>query len=281
MPLIQVNDRAVEYVLEGSGEPVVFSSPTWWPLDAWLLSGFPQLRDSHSVLTFNHRGIGASAATESAYTNDSMAEDTLVLMDALVVREPAHVVGFANGCSVALRMAARWPDRVRSLVLAAAGAGAPASASRVGREKAEIDRMGYREFIRHHALNDDFAFSPEHYRRYPERAQSLANALWDHQGPEEQYLKHVEARVGYSTLDLAREVRRPSLVLCGQEDDVARGTSTPMRFAGELARALAAGKLELLPGIRHMTFWEEPDVAWAEVQAFWATLSRDPRPETV
>jgi 3-oxoadipate enol-lactonase len=268
MAVVNVGGRTVEYLLEGAGELVVFSSPTWWPLDAWLLSGVPRLRASHRLLAFNHRGIGASQATPGPYTNDSLAEDMLALMDALDVRQPADVIGFANGCSVALRAAARWPQRVRSLVLAAAGAGAPASASRVAHEKAEIDRLGYREFIRHHALNDDFAFSPEHYRRHPDRGQALADALWEHQGPEEEYLKHVEARVGYSTLDLAREVRQPCLVLCGEEDNVARGTSTPVRFAGELAAGLPKGQLKLLPGIRHMTFWEDPDLAWAEVHAF-------------
>lgn len=272
MALIELDGRQVEYILEGSGEMVVFSSPTWWPLDAWLISGFPQLRASHRLLAFNHRGIGASYGTDSRYTNDSMAEDTVGLMEALHLDAGTHVIGFANGCSVALRLAARWPDRVRSVVLAAAGAGAPASGSRASHEKAEIERMGYREFIRHHALNDDFAFSPEHYRRYPERAEALADALWEHQGPESEYLKHVEARVGYSTVDLAREVSRPCLVLCGSEDDVARGVSTPVRFSSELAAALPNTELKLLPGIRHMTFWEEPDLAWAAVKDFLARL---------
>jgi len=42
----------------------------------------------------------------------------------------------------------------------------------------------------------------------------------------------------------------------------------PVRFAGELAAGLPSGKLKLLRGIRHMTFWEDPDLAWSEVQAF-------------
>src|SRR5205085_510099 len=153
-----------------------------------------------------------------------------------------------------------------------AGAGAPASApSAAERDRGHIEKMGYREFIRHHALNDDFAFSPANYARYLERAEALADALWDHQGPEEEFLKHAGARTGHMTLDSAAGVRQPCLVLVGEDDDVARGVSTPVRFSRELADALPNAQLKLLPGIRHMTFWEQPDLAWAEVRKFLAS----------
>ena len=68
----------------------------------------------------------------------------------------------------------------------------------------ELSEEGYREHIRGHALNDDFAFSPASYRAHPERAEALADALWEHAGTEAEFLKHVLARQGYDTLaDLA------------------------------------------------------------------------------
>src|SRR5438477_11726143 len=100
MALVDVAGRQVEYVLDGSGDLIVFSSPTWWPLDAWLLSGFPQLRDSYQMLAFNHRGIGASQATAGPYTVPSLAEDLLALLDALDLRQPARIIGFAIGSPV-------------------------------------------------------------------------------------------------------------------------------------------------------------------------------------
>ena len=47
MALIEVDGRTVEYLTEGQGEAVVLCSPDWWPLDAWRLSGIPELRDRY------------------------------------------------------------------------------------------------------------------------------------------------------------------------------------------------------------------------------------------
>lgn len=268
MPLIDVGDRQVAYVLEGAGEPVVISSPTWWPLDAWKLSGIPDLRDAYRVLAFNHRGIGQSGATDTPYIVHSMADDMVALLEALDLG-PSHVVSFAIGGVVALKAAQRYPTAISSLVIAAAGAGAPAKGSTAREHEREVIRKdgGFRAHIRHHALNDDFAFSPASYARYPERAAALADALWDHQGPEEQYLKHAEARSGYSTLDGLDQITQPCLVLVGGEDNARRGISTPVQVARNLAVALKTDAYEV-PGVRHMVFWEEPALAWGPVKTF-------------
>ncbi len=272
MPVLEVGGRQVEYLLEGRGEPVILSSPTWWPLDAWKLNGLPELRDTFRVLAFNHRGIGHSSGTATAYNVHGLADDMVALSEALRLG-PAHVVGFAIGGVVALKAAIRRPEAVRSLVIGAAGAGAPAGRpSAVDRDREVIRKVGFREHIRHHALNDDFAFSPASYARHPERAEALADALWEHQGTEEEYLKHAEARSGHSTFDDLDKVAQPALVLVGEEDNVQRGASTPVKVATELAGALTA-ELVVVPGVRHMVFWEDPEPAWAAVRRFLAVVS--------
>jgi len=269
MALAQVDGRQVEYELQGSGDLVVLLAASWWPLDTWKLSGFPQLRDRFQVLAPNQRGSGASSGTPDPYSSESQADDAIALLDALGLRQPAHVVGFAQGCGIALKMALRHPDRVRGLVVAAPSAGTPASAPAPSlREKDHIAQQGFREFIRHHALNDDFAFSPANYARYPERAAALADALWDHQGSEEEFLKHADARRGYNAVEAPRKPRQPALVLCGEEDNVERGASTPVKAARAMAEAFPNGRLHLIPGVRHMTFWEDPTTAWPPVLEF-------------
>ena len=172
MALIELDGRAVEYVREGQGEAVVLCSPSWWPLDPWRLSGIPQLADSYDVVAFNHRGIGASPGSPTEYSVPMFAQDTLALLDALAIPS-AHLVGFAIGSAIALHAARRQPERVRSLVLAAMGAGEssgrrPTIPPAIERELREL---GYRDYLRHHALNDDFAFNPTTYREHRERAE--------------------------------------------------------------------------------------------------------------
>jgi 3-oxoadipate enol-lactonase len=270
MALVDVGGQAVEYVREGRGEAVVLCSPSWWPLDGWQLSGIPQLADRYDVVAFNFRGIGRSAATPADYTVPSLAEDTLGLLDALGIAR-AHLVGFAIGGAIAIQAARAAPARVGSLALAAVGAGEAGRAARVVPESVlrEIREHGYREHIRGHALNDDFAFSPANYRAHPERAEALADALWEHAGPEAEFLKHVLARQGYDTLADLAAIEQPALVLVGAEDTVRRGSSTPLQVAHDLAAGLPHAALEVVPGVRHMVFWEAPE-CWVRVRAFLA-----------
>ena len=271
MTLIQVDGRTVEYLSAGEGEPILLCSPDWWPLDAWTLSGIPELADRYQVIAFNQRGIGHSAGTPDDYDVRLFARDALGLMDALRL-ERAHLLGFAIGAVIAMEAARQQPARVRSLVLAAAGAGVPPNVPRAvpAAVEREIAEHGYRAHIRNHALNDDFAFNPDNYRAHPERVEALADALWEHAGTESEFRKHVLARQGYVTTENLAAITTPALVICGEEDTVARGTSTPVGVARELAAGLPNARLALIPRTRHMLFWESPEACWAAVRDFFA-----------
>jgi 3-oxoadipate enol-lactonase len=103
---------ALEVRVQGDGEPLV------------LLPGFgcdvsifaqqtAMLLERHRVLAVNPRGIGLSDAPEaSAYEVTTLASDAAALIEA-----PTHVVGASHGAAVALELALRWPEKVRSLVL--------------------------------------------------------------------------------------------------------------------------------------------------------------------
>src|SRR5919199_5427511 len=120
MSILQIGDRRVEYVEQGQGEVVLLCSPSWWPLDAWRLSGIPELRDDYDVVAFNFRGIGASPGTPTDYTVPSLADDVLALLDALEIAR-AHLIGFAIGGAIALQAARTRPARGASPVIAPGG----------------------------------------------------------------------------------------------------------------------------------------------------------------
>ena len=90
MTLIQVDGRTVEYLSAGQGEPVLLCSPDWWPLDAWTLSGIPELSDCYQVVAFNQRGIGQSSSTPDDYTVQLFAQDTRNLSHGCVRLEDAE-----------------------------------------------------------------------------------------------------------------------------------------------------------------------------------------------
>ena len=113
------------------------------------------------------------------------------------------------------------------------------------------------------------AYNPEFYRGHREQAAELARALWSGQSTVEQYRTHELARLTWDTLAEAPKVKVPTLVLCGADDGVERRGSTPEATARRLAPLIPGAELALVPGVRHMTFWDG-DGALKTVQDFMA-----------
>ena len=67
---------------------------------------------------------------------------------------------------------------------------------------------------------------------------------------------HEQARLTWDALGKAPEVKVPTLILCGADDDVNRRGSTPVGTARRLAELVPGCERALIPGVRHMTFWD-------------------------
>src|SRR5262245_47186431 len=111
------------YTDEGPGAAVV------------LLHGFPLSRGMWTsqvegigsifrVIAPDLRGHGDSPAPEGVYTMDEMADDVIELLDALHLDIPVVIGGLSMGGYVALSIAARYPERLRALMLMDTRAGA-------------------------------------------------------------------------------------------------------------------------------------------------------------
>ena len=140
-----------------------------------------------------------------------------------------------------------------------------------GRQEAarEIREMGFEQYIKMHINNDGMAFNPAFYREHRDLANALADALWSGQSTVEQFGYHEEARVTWDALAKAPEVKVPTLILCGADDDVNRRGSTPVGTARRLGELVPGAELTLVSGVRHMTFWDG-DGALKALQDFLA-----------
>lgn len=120
MPMLDVNGTTLHYVDTGpgsTGQTIAFSHGLLWGVELFE----PQieaLRSRYRCIAWDHRGQGQSAADPDRHVIDMelVWQDAVALLEALG-SGPVHLCGLSMGGFVAMRMAARRPDLVTSLIL--------------------------------------------------------------------------------------------------------------------------------------------------------------------
>jgi pimeloyl-ACP methyl ester carboxylesterase len=113
----------IHYITEGKGEPVVLIHGLLSSVDInWKLTGVVgELARDHRVIALDLPGHGRSdkPANDDAY-GLQVVEDVILLLDHLKVQK-AHVVGYSLGGMVAVKLMAKYPDRVLSCLVGGMG----------------------------------------------------------------------------------------------------------------------------------------------------------------
>ncbi len=117
MPVVRVNGVGLNVMGTGRGSDVVMVHGLAASLAFWWFTVIPSLRDRFHITAFDLRGHGKSEMPETGYTTAHCVADLEALLESLGV-DRVHLVGHSFGGDVALHMACRHPERVRSLTLA-------------------------------------------------------------------------------------------------------------------------------------------------------------------
>jgi pimeloyl-ACP methyl ester carboxylesterase len=265
MPTIDVNGATLWYTDEGAGpETVVFAHGLLWSgrmFDAQVAA----LRDRFRCITFDFRGQGLSETTASGYDMDTLANDAAALIKALGCT-PCHFVGLSMGGFVGMRLAARRPELIRSLVLMETSADAePAeSAPRyrvLGAVVRVLGRMGIR-LVMPRVMRIMFG------RKFLEDpAREDERRLWKERGMENDPVGVVRALGGvidrhpvYAELP---RIACPTLVMVGDQD-----VATVPAKAERIHAAIPGSRLVVIPGAGHTSSAEEPEFVNAALADF-------------
>lgn len=116
MPFITVNDARIYYEEHGQGdETIVFGHSMLFNLRMFD-DQVDVLKSNYRCVLFDFKGQGKSEVAPSGYDLDSLTIDTVELIKALNCN-PCHFVGFSMGGMVAMRLAIRHPELIKSLIL--------------------------------------------------------------------------------------------------------------------------------------------------------------------
>jgi len=116
MPKINVNGVNIHYEESGQGEEtIVFSHGLLWS-NRMFDNQVTVLKDKYRVIAYDHRGQGQSEVAESGYDMDTLTDDAIALIETLKLGK-VHFVGLSMGGFVAMRIAARRPDLIKTMIL--------------------------------------------------------------------------------------------------------------------------------------------------------------------
>ena len=115
MPTVQANGIDIYYEVQGEGEPLVLIP--YLAIDqACYAFQVAEYAKHFTCFTVDLRGAGLSGKPAGTYTTELFADDIAAFMHAANV-ERAHVAGLSLGAATGMWLAAKHPDRVKSLSL--------------------------------------------------------------------------------------------------------------------------------------------------------------------
>ena len=113
MPKVKANNLTLNYEQQGSGEPLVLI-PFLTGDNACYSFQIPDYAKHFTCISMDLRGTGESDKPKEAYSLEDLADDVAAFMQALNISS-AHVAGLSLGGGIGLWLAAKYPEKVKSL----------------------------------------------------------------------------------------------------------------------------------------------------------------------
>ncbi|MFD8883512.1 alpha/beta fold hydrolase [Streptomyces erythrochromogenes] len=275
MARTRVNGVDLFYEIKGEGEPLVLVHGSWTDHHSWH-AVLPHLTRAHRVLVYDRRGHSRSERPPGQGTRAQDEDDLAALVEMLGA--PVHVAASSFGGSVALGLAARRPELLRSLAvheppLTAVVAGDPELDRLMRQAQAPIDAVmaqvragdseaGARRFV------EEVVFGPGAWDGMPDPARRTfvtnAPTAADEQGDPD-----------WNTVDLARLAGYAGPAM------LSKGTDSPQWFGAivdRLARVIPGAQTRTLHGEGHVPHLTGPQRYADHLLAFLASTSSVPGP---
>ena len=264
MPVIGVHGTDLYYEdTGGPGERILF-------LHGFLFDGrqydaqVTALRAGYRCVRMDFRGQGRSAAAAGGYQIEQQAADVAAVIRALGLA-PVHLAGLSMGGFAALRIAARQPGLVRSLILLNTSAAAHARGKMPGHlALTAVGRVaGVSGGLLASRVEQEL-YGPA-FRTDPARA--AQRAAW-----RERWAQADRAALAKTMLGIALrpgiqgelgDISVPALIIAGGAD-----TSLPPAQSREMHALIPGSRLVELPGAGHSSPIEDPAAVTGAMTAF-------------
>lgn len=272
MPVLELDDVALHYDVQGEGPAMLFCSATATHGEVWKFYQVPEFSRDHQVITFDQRGTGQSPFKVPLKTADfstvRLAADAAALLDHLKAKS-AIVLGHSNGGRVAQQLAVDRPDLVAKIVLLSSGA--PSKEKGLPLKMCtKLVEQGYEPYTRQHCIEN--GFSSAYVENNPAEVQRFLKVRLADAPSVEIFFRHVLGRQDFHLGDRIKDITVPALVVVGEDED--HGSSGPLTHLASarlLSENLPNAKLMVLKGQGHYYYFSDPQALNGAIRAFIAS----------
>ncbi len=233
--------QVFSYEWPHDGEAVVLLHGGLSQTSHWDTSVLPAIEDSFNTFGYDRTGHGYTGDRDESFHFDFQRDEAIAYLED-VVKEPAHLIGYSDGANIALMVAIKRPDLVKSIVSIAGN----------------YDHSGihplpeFEGFVSPEDREEYAVTSPDAPHTLDEKIKKM-NAIWK-----------VEPAIPAN--DIAA-IQCPVLVMAG-DDDVVRHDHTI-----DLFERIPLGQLAIVPGTSHGLVKEKPTIVQALIAEFLTDLS--------
>jgi len=251
MPKVKVQGITVSYETQGAGEPLVLI-PYLAADHACYAFQVADYAKHFTCISLDPRGAGESDKPDGVYSTELFADDVAAFMQALGIPR-AHVAGLSLGAATGMWLAAKHPDRVKSLSLHSGWTRSDPFLRTVvsgwqvmARALDSVTEMMIMGIF-------PWCFTPELYAAKPEYIESLAQFVRGRPvQPLAAFQRQSDAVIAHDVEAQLGKIRAPAQITFGRHDMV---TST--RFAERMREGIAGSELVVFEGCSHAPIYEK------------------------
>ena len=253
MPKIRANNITMNYDQQGTGEPLVLI-PYLAADYACYAFQVAEYSKHFTCISVDLRGTGESDKPDGTYSTELFADDVAAFMQALGLGK-AHVSGLSLGAATGMWLAAKYPDRVKSLSLHSGwGQSDPYLKTVVAGWQVMAKALGN---VPEMVIQGIFpwCFTPELYAEKPDYIKALADFVRGRPAqPLDAFIRESNAVIAHDAQAQLAKIRAPTQITFGQHDMV---TST--RFADRIKSSIKGSELLIFEGCSHAPIYEKVD----------------------
>jgi pimeloyl-ACP methyl ester carboxylesterase len=250
MPKIKVKDITMNYEQQGTGEPLVLIP--YLAADnacyAFQVGGYAK---HFTCISVDPRGAGETDKSAGTYSTQLFADDVAAFMQAIGI-DRAHVSGLSLGAATGMWLAAKHPQKVKSLSLHSGWTKTDPFLKVVvqGWQTMAKGLGSVTEMVIQGIF--PWCFTPELYAAKPDYIESLAAFVRGRpKQPLEAFLRQSDAVIAHDAGSALAEIKAPTQITFGRHDIV---TST--RFADTMKNGIGRSEMIVFEGCAHAPIYE-------------------------